>query len=418
MLNNLISHIILKWDITCDDNKWKLSLIGTMQNAGQFVALPIAGYLSDRFGRRTVFLYGFLIRGVIGIIKSFSTSWLMYIILEFVDPALGSGMYSAGFILGMEIVYAKQRILGATLINVAFALGEVSLGFIAYFIRDWRTLIRMIYPPAFFFVGYFWLIPESVRWLITKGKNDEAVKILKQVGKVNKKPLSEESIQLIYNHNAEDEADKTDEKKDGQFMLVLKSSSLLKRLAVCIFIWMTNTLVYYGLSLNSVLIEGNQHVNFMLVCLIEIPAVTLNYFISHKVGRRKTLFASFLICGISVVISGFIPSNISWLKLLLFLIGKFSISVSFLMTYVFTTELFPTNLRHRCLGMCSMFGRIGSMVAPQTPLLVSFGISVSNEIFFYNILFSGRCFYCFSYSFYGRCRCYSIVYGFTITRNT
>lgn len=299
----------------------------------------------------------------------------MYIILEFVDPALGSGMYSAGFILGMEIVFAKQRILGATLINISFALGEVSLGVIAYFIRDWRILIRMIYPPAFFSIAYFWLIPESVRWLITKGKKDEAIKVLKKVGKVNKKPLSEESIQLIYNHNSEEvskEANDTDEKKDGQFMLVLKSSPLLIRLGVCIFIWMTNTLVYYGLSLNSVLIEGNQHMNFILVCIIEVPAVTLNYFISHKVGRRKTLFASFFICGVSVVLSGFIPSTISWLKLLLFLIGKFAISVSFLMTYVFTTELFPTNLRHRCLGMCSMFGRIGSMVAPQTPLLVSF----------------------------------------------
>lgn len=316
-----------------------------------------------------MFIYGFLIRGVIGIIKSFSTSYLMYIILEFLDPALGAGMYSAGFILGMEIVCANQRILGATLINVAFAFGEVSLGVLAYFIRDWRILIRMIYPPAFFFIAYFWLIPESVRWLITKGKKEEAVKVLKHIGKINKKPLSEESIQLIHNHNFE-ETTKTDEKKDGQFMLVLKSSPLLLRLGVCVFIWMTNTLVYYGLSLNSVLIEGNEHVNFILVCLIEVPAVTLNYFISHKVGRRKLLFASFFICGISVLISAFIPSSISWLKLLLFLLGKFAISVSFLMTYVFTTELFPTNLRHRCLGMCSMFGRIGSMVAPQTPLLV------------------------------------------------
>lgn len=369
-----------------------------------------------RFGRRTVFIYGFLIRGVIGIIKSFSTSYLMYIILEFLDPALGSGMYSAGFILGMEIVFAKQRILGATLINISFALGEVSLGVIAYFIRDWRTLIRMIYPPAFFFVAYFWLIPESVRWLITKGKKDEAIKVLKQVGKVNKKPLSEESIQLIYNHNSE-EANKTDEKKDGQFMLVLKSSPLLIRLAVCIFIWMTNTLVYYGLSLNSVLIEGNQHVNFILVCIIEVPAVTLNYFISHKVGRRKTLFASFFICGVSVVLSGFIPSNIAWLKLLLFLIGKFAISVSFLMTYVFTTELFPTNLRHRCLGMCSMFGRIGSMVAPQTPLLVIL-LNCSFQIYFHYFFFIlGRCIFCVSSSFYGRCSCHSFGNCFIITGN-
>lgn len=61
----------------------------------------------------------------------------------------------------------------------------------------------------------------------------------------------------------------------------------------------------------------------------------------------------------------------SWLKLTAFLVGKFGITISFTVVYVFTTELFPTPLRHSLLGACSMFGRIGSMVAPQTPLLVS-----------------------------------------------
>jgi hypothetical protein len=57
--------------------------------------------------------------------------------------------------------------------------------------------------------------------------------------------------------------------------------------------------------------------------------------------------------------------------MLLFLLGKFSITISFTAVYVYTTELFPTELRHSMLGVCAMTGRIGSMVAPQTPLLVS-----------------------------------------------
>jgi hypothetical protein len=55
----------------------------------------------------------------------------------------------------------------------------------------------------------------------------------------------------------------------------------------------------------------------------------------------------------------------------LFLLGKFSITISFTVVYVYTTEMFPTELRHSLLGVCAMVGRIGSMVAPQTPLLVS-----------------------------------------------
>jgi MFS family permease len=58
-------------------------------------------------------------------------------------------------------------------------------------------------------------------------------------------------------------------------------------------------------------------------------------------------------------------------QLLLFLLGKFGITISFAVVFVFTAELFPTELRHSTLACCSMLGRIGSVIAPQTPLLVS-----------------------------------------------
>jgi uncharacterized membrane protein len=58
-------------------------------------------------------------------------------------------------------------------------------------------------------------------------------------------------------------------------------------------------------------------------------------------------------------------------KLIVFLAGKFAITIAFTVIYVFTAELFPTELRHSMLGTCSMVGRIGSIIAPQTPLLVS-----------------------------------------------
>jgi MFS-type transporter involved in bile tolerance (Atg22 family) len=63
----------------------------------------------------------------------------------------------------------------------------------------------------------------------------------------------------------------------------------------------------------------------------------------------------------------------------LYLFGKFAITGAFDTTYVFTAEIFPTKLRNSMLGMCSMVGRIGSMLAPQTPLLVRlFLIKTSN----------------------------------------
>lgn len=59
--------------------------------------------------------------------------------------------------------------------------------------------------------------------------------------------------------------------------------------------------------------------------------------------------------------------------------AKMMISMIFCSIYIYTIELFPTTARHRLMGICSMTGRIGAMVAPQTPLLV-FSIHRSGSI--------------------------------------
>lgn len=61
----------------------------------------------------------------------------------------------------------------------------------------------------------------------------------------------------------------------------------------------------------------------------------------------------------------------SYAPLLLYMAGKLCITMAFATVYVFTAELFPTTLRHSLLGICSMTGRVGSILSPQTPLLVS-----------------------------------------------
>lgn len=55
--------------------------------------------------------------------------------------------------------------------------------------------------------------------------------------------------------------------------------------------------------------------------------------------------------------------------------------MSFGTLYIYTVEIFPTNLRQSLLSVCSMFGRIGSMVAPQTPLLAKIWAPLPMVIF-------------------------------------
>lgn len=54
----------------------------------------------------------------------------------------------------------------------------------------------------------------------------------------------------------------------------------------------------------------------------------------------------------------------------MFFVGKLSITFAFNSLYVYTAEVFPTRTRSSALAACSLIGRLGSVLAPQTPLLV------------------------------------------------
>lgn len=120
---------------------------------------------------------------------------------------------------------------------------------------------------------------------------------------------------------------------------------------------------------------GNKYVNFIMVSVGEIPAVAMTYVLLQRVGRKWTLSFSMIVAGIVCILSEIpIPNEnaASIIRLVLFFVAKCSISVSFYVLYIYTTELYPTFLRQSLMGICSAFGFIGSMLAPQTPLLVSF----------------------------------------------
>ncbi|KYN11533.1 Solute carrier family 22 member 21, partial [Trachymyrmex cornetzi] len=367
-------HTILnEWGFTCDTNRWKLTMVGTMQNIGQFVGLMFAGYISDRYGRRTFLTVATSLSGVSGLIHSFSVNYWMFLAFEFLDASMAAGIYSAGFILGLETAGKKNRVFGSTIICCMFAMGEILLGLIASWLRSWRTLLRVIYAPGLLAVFLPLLIPESIRWLLTKDKHKKVEKIYRKMARMNGLPVTDEAINMFKEINVDKEETKSklvisNERKP--IVQVLHSSVILIRLLICSFCWLTNTFVYYGLSLNSVAFAGDKYINFVLVAAVEIPAYCLAWVLTDHIGRKPTLSGSFLLSGAFCLAIQFIPAG-SWSygPLLLYMAGKLCITMAFATVYVFTAELFPTTLRHSLLGICSMTGRVGSILSPQTPLL-------------------------------------------------
>ncbi|XP_037031526.1 solute carrier family 22 member 4-like isoform X2 [Bradysia coprophila] len=382
--------ILNEFNLTCIENEWKLTAVGSVGNIAEMLWLPIAGLLSDRFGRRTILITCLLIGGTMGLLKSFSHNYLMFFILQIFEGTLSTSPYIAVFVLGMEFVGPSKRVMAGTLLSSTYCVGVMLLGAVAMYTEHFRHLLQILYATVLLVLVIIWWMPESVRWLIQMGRNEEAVKIIRNAAVTNKVTLSEET-ELELERLKFKVTDKTENQINGKsdIQSALRSKTILLRLLNCCYCFFVNDLVYFGLSVHSVALGGNKYTNFILIGLSEIPAVLSSYVLMDKLGRKWSIFLSMMISGGACILTEFLPEDALTWRLVLFIFGKGGISVSITVLYVYCSELFPTNVRQSLLSVGCTFGRLGSMAAPQTPLLAHIWPALPLLIFGGTSLMSG-----------------------------
>lgn len=107
----------------------------------------------------------------------------------------------------IEMVGPEKRTLCTIMTNIAYSLGLVLLSLIVYLVRDWRQLALATSLPFLSFFFYWWydnnfffrtcdlyffafrVLPESPRWLLARGRFEEAEEVLKTMARVNGKVL-------------------------------------------------------------------------------------------------------------------------------------------------------------------------------------------------------------------------------------
>ncbi|XP_049872919.1 organic cation transporter protein-like [Pectinophora gossypiella] len=359
--------IVYEFDLACQE--LKRTMVGSTHAFGVFTALFGIGIISDRFGRRATLILTATSCAVAGMTRSFATSYTMYVICEYFDALLGAGVYSTAFVLALEMVGPKMRVLCGSILSCAFAMGQVCLALLAWAVPYWRHLTRIIYGPCFFFIFYYFLVEESIRWLIIKGKKEKATEILLKVAQFNKKHISRETIDRLVNIDPS-VTHVGGVKKLSLVCKVLHSRILMQRVLICSFVWITTTFTYYGLSINSVSLAGNMYINYILTSLVEIPGYIVSVYVLDRFGRKVPIIVSLFFCGASLFMLPIISSSLSGLQLAVTLAGKLGASSAASNMHVYTTELFPTGTRHRALTACSTVARLGQAAAMLTPLLM------------------------------------------------
>ncbi|XP_060800645.1 organic cation transporter protein [Amyelois transitella] len=366
------NSFVAEFGLACQD--WKRTLVGTMHSFGYMVGLLLVGPMSDRLGRKLSIVITGMLGGVFGVARSFTSNYWLFIALEFLEGAIGDSC-SPMFILTIEIVSSRNRLLFYILCSFGYPFGGVLVSLSAWKFTYWRTFLRVIYMPALLFFAYLFLIDESPRWLLIKGKKDKAIKIIEKAAEKNKIKIDKTLLEKM----------ECEKEKSVNFFRLLKmtfeSKIILKRFLICLVWWTTSTFVAYGLSINSVSLRGNKYVNYALTSLMDVPANFIILLSQNYFKRKAPLITSFLVGAFLCLAHPFLPANLSWLSLIMYMASKLMSSFYFTITYMFTSELFPTYTRNSMHALCSSLGRIGSIIAPQTPLLMHYWSGLPSLVF-------------------------------------
>jgi len=343
---------------------------------GMLFGSYIFGWLSDSYGRMKALMVAIVTVSLSGFFGAFCTGPMglhAYAFLRFLTGMGGIGCFMVCFVLAVEHVGYKYTMLIGIAIEIPFALGEALLGAEAYFIRDWTTLQIVAYLPLLSLIGLYWVVPESVRWLIGQGRLEEAQAIIENASKANGRDTPVHLFKSATIAASDLENTKHVEAPEAKVTvldLFRPTKMALRTINMC-FQWFSVTMCYYGLSFASTSLSGDAFSNFFLSVLIEIPGYIFCILVMDSWGRRPILSFCQAMSGIACIFCGLLQGNaeLQGLQIFLSLLGKFGASASFAIVYVYTAEMFPTVIRNQAVGTCSLVARIGGITSLLLDLL-------------------------------------------------
>ncbi|KAL8606762.1 hypothetical protein ACOMHN_049591 [Nucella lapillus] len=384
------STVISELNLVCEA-KGMVTLANSILMGGLLAGSLVLGFLSDIIGRKKTMMIGLTGQFVVAMATGFVSSYGAFVALRFLTTFFGMGFLLAAFVAGMELVGPAQRTIAGIVIQLMWALGLFILLFLSYFIRHWRYLQIAVSCVNLFFIVHYFLIPESARWLASKGRLHEASAIIRKAARKNKASVPERVLSL--------QGLQTEEQHEKVWHLFTNPRLLLRCLMI-FFNWMVMSKVYYGLGLNVGSLSGNLFLNFLFGAVAETLSYIFCLVLLYRVGRRPLHCFSMLLGGGACVATIFPvlygSKDVQWVTITLSMVGRFGISAAFAIIFVYSAELFPTKVRNSGMGLSSFCARIGGIASPFIAALRhyvggDFGVALPALVFGFMSMVAGLC---------------------------
>ncbi len=365
---------------------------------GCMIGVIFSGFLSDKFGRKKVLILSAILFFISAVGSSIPNNLTQFVIARLIG---GVGVGIASLLSPMyisEIAPAKIRGTLVTLYQLAIVIGINLVYYINLQIASsgdaqwnldigWRIMLGSEVIPALLFIILLFFIPESPRWLASKGKIDSAKAIIEKINGQNKSAELLNEIQDSF-------------KEERGSILVLFTSGLRMAIVVGMFLAFfsqitgINAIIYYAPEIFKNIGFGADSAMFQTVIIGTVNTVFTFVAIAFidKYGRRILLLwgiSGMIIClgGVGLMFHIELSSGPWLLLFILGFIASFAMSLGPI-PWVLISEIFPTKFRGVAMSISILMVWIGVVLITQlTPILLEgIGGAFTFWIFMFNAI--------------------------------
>jgi putative MFS transporter len=333
-----------------------ISLISSSTLIGTFFGGLFLGYVTDRTGRRPMFtidLSVFLICSLLMFVVS--APWMLFVLGLVMGLAVGAD-YSIGSPLLSEFTPSVKRGNYLGVLEILWNVGYVTAYLIGYLINQfwpgaWRLTLAASAVPAVICLIIRHGLPESPRWLISKGRRNEATDIVRR--------------ELDVDASAEDFAAEREEKTEYR---TLFSPDYRRRTVFAGVFWICIVLPYFAIVffqasiLRDLGLGSFALVGALLGTCVALIGATTGWYLVDRVGRRKILIPPMFCCAVALFLVSLNKDLPVWLDAICFFGYLYSYGIMSILPGIYPMEVFPTAVRTSGVGLATAASRVGAAI--------------------------------------------------------